>query len=207
MQRLSNAVGLLFLGVVVLAFNLLLIYWAFQWWTGLAGWVRSIFPAPSAQTSQVTTDELEVCAAKFGSVNGAQLSIEDQKARGDCIQKSAKVMELAFRDAELYHQLEAGTLKELDDWVAAGGKVEDINKSLLPACAKLVSLYATAEERREFPRALREEWDFRVDVCVKGTVHRRHPQPEFENKQITDQLCSPDNNKLWSVVCQRAGVR
>ena len=84
--------------------------------------------------------------------------------------------------------------------------MDEVESVVQPACGMLVTVYATPGERLAFPATLRDEWDFRIDACAKGTVHRIHPQPEFENKAIIEQLCSPDKNKLWQVICERAGV-
>ena len=51
-------------------------------------------------------------------------------------------------------------------------------------CGKLVMLTASAAEKATLATSSREEFDFRVDACVKSTVHRVHAQPEFSNPKI-----------------------
>ena len=71
-------------------------------------------------------------------------------------------------------------------------------------CGKLVMLTASAAERTTLATSNREEFDFRVDVCVKSTVHRVHAQPEFSNPKIVAALCKPDTLPLYSQLCRRA---
>ena len=161
----------------------------------------------------VSVDEVTSCASRFASFNVVEgLSPQEIGARSDCHKKILKFLEqMSSQQPGAYKEfmqlLERRSLDELDSWIPRGGRMEEVNSLVGPACATLVTLYASPSERKAFPTKLREEWDYRVGFCVKGTVHRQHPQPEFENKELLDTLCAPGPNKIWSVMCRRAGVR
>ena len=162
----------------------------------------------------ITLDPIKMCEPLFlGPSAKTQEAHSPQKQREvlECHDKAMKLIDsVASRKPAAYREyMERGELRalnELDNWVGQGGKIEEVESLVQPACGWLVFLYATPRERKGFPGNLREEWDFRIDVCTKGTIHRIHPQPEFANKEITDRLCAPDKNKLWPVICERAGV-
>ena len=163
----------------------------------------------------ISQAEIADCVKRFGSIEAIRTprSPSEEADFQKCGQSLAAVYEEAITDRNFYQKAEQGALQTLDAWVAkpkpsgsALPEVEEINDIVVPACARLVSLYATASERKAFPKQLREEWDFRVDFCSQGTVHRRWPQPLFENKELRDIACTGED-KLTLLICQRAGVR
>lgn len=81
-------------------------------------------------------------------------------------------------------------------------------KELPAICSKLVTSYALASGKSlDGSREDREEWDFNSDFCVKATVHRRFPQPEFENPKILDMVCHKQRAYEFNYnLCKRAGV-
>ena len=81
-------------------------------------------------------------------------------------------------------------------------------KELPSICTKLVSSYALAAGKSvDGSREDREEWDFNSDFCVKATVHRHFPQPEFENPKILDLVCHKQKAYEFNYnLCKRAGV-
>ncbi len=102
---------------------------------------------------------------------------------------------------------------QLDAWAEnrTASKEELINSgtSKLPEiCSKLVYSYALASGKspNSSPEN-REDWEFNSDVCVKATVHRRFPQPEFQNPKILDTLCHKQKAYEFNYnLCKRAGV-
>ena len=163
----------------------------------------------------ISQAEIAECAKRFDSIEAISTprSAIEEAAFQKCATSLTAVYEEAIKNRSFFEKAEQGALDTLDNWVAkpkpsgsALPEVEEVNKLVVPACARLVSLYATAAERKAFPRALRKEWDFRVAFCSKGTVHRRWPQPEFENKEFVGAECSGDG-KLTLLICRRAGVR
>lgn len=87
----------------------------------------------------------------------------------------------------------------LDTWVARGGRVEDVQSTVVETCGKLVMLNATSGERVRL--------HFRVDVCTKLTVNRVHPQPEFQKREIVSMVCDPGKLELFVKLCARNGLR
>ncbi len=94
----------------------------------------------------------------------------------------------------------------LDQWTNAGGQVKKVQQDLVVNCGKLVMLKASAGERKAFMASDREEFDFRVDVCVKMTVNRVHPQPEFGKPEIVKSICD-GGNETFKTLCKRSGLR
>jgi len=162
----------------------------------------------ACDAQEMSAQEVEdavTCGKMFAVAGEKDLSPADRKARDECLKKNSALVNFALANKQVRQQFEERIFRELDEWVR-GGSVEDVNSRVIPACARLVSLYATSQERKAFFAGKdRAEWDFRVDFCAKGTVHRRWPQPEFANTSLVAQLCTPDN-RLWIVVCERAGI-
>ena len=156
-------------------------------------------------------DEVIACSKQYAAEGSVTLSPQQQTARKACHDKALKFIDRAdsmypAAYQEVFGSLELAAIKDLDVWVSSGGKLEDVNTVVVPACGRLVTLYASPQERRGFDKKLRDEWLFRVDFCAKATVHQKYPQPEFENKAIVQQVCKPDGNRLWSIMCGRAGI-
>jgi hypothetical protein len=102
---------------------------------------------------------------------------------------------------------------QLDAWAANRTAtkrelIEIATKELPAICGKLVSGYALASGKSPISsREDREEFNFNSDFCVKATVHRRFPQPEFENPQIVEMLCEQHKRYEFNHnLCKRAGV-
>lgn len=97
--------------------------------------------------------------------------------------------------------------KALDQWVAGGGTLGQIQSEVVENCGKLVMLHATEAEQTSFMTTQRDEFDFRVDVCTKITVNRVHPQPEFDNPKITTMICDESQLALFKKLCWKSGLR
>lgn len=102
---------------------------------------------------------------------------------------------------------------QLDAWTenrtASKEELVTIAVKELPAiCSKLVTSYALVSGKSlDGSREDREEWDFNSDFCVKATIHRRFPQPEFENPKILDMVCHKQRAYEFNYnLCKRAGV-
>lgn len=95
----------------------------------------------------------------------------------------------------------------LDAWVARGGQIDEVQGTVVPTCSKLVMWTATAGEKISFTTTDRREYDFRVDVCVKTTVHRVHAQPQLQDPRIVQTLCRESKLPLYVELCRRSGLR
>ena len=104
-------------------------------------------------------------------------------------------------------KLEAEYYRRLDDWVARGGPIPEVQDTVVQTCGKLVMWTATATEKLAFTTTRRDDFDFRVDVCVKLTVNRIHPQPEFEKPHLVKMICDESNIKVFVALCERGGLR
>jgi hypothetical protein len=56
---------------------------------------------------------------------------------------------------------------------------------------------------------LRDELDFRVDVCTKMTANRVYKQPEFEKPEIVKMICWDTNryHRVFVRLCEHDGLR
>ena len=95
----------------------------------------------------------------------------------------------------------------LDGWVERGGKANEYQSVVLETCGKLVMVTANTSEAVAFTTTQREEFDFRVDVCAKTTVHRTHHQSEFADPKITQAICGDSKVPLFRKLCTRSGLR
>jgi len=94
----------------------------------------------------------------------------------------------------------------LDHWVESGGNIDTVQKSVVENCGKLTMATASLSEKAQFITTDQEEFHFRVDVCVKMTVNRVHPQPEFEKSDIVNMICDGDT-PFFQLLCLRSGLR
>jgi len=94
----------------------------------------------------------------------------------------------------------------LDEWVSDGGKVIDVQDTVVKTCGKLVMVTVDAKEKISLSTTDREEFHFRVDVCTKMTVNRVHPQPEFENPDIVNSICKESEVELFKKLCKHTGL-
>jgi hypothetical protein len=98
---------------------------------------------------------------------------------------------------------------QLDDWVKDGGEISTLQSDLVGPCTDLVVSQAGALERLELIFILRDELDFRSDVCIKMTANRLYKQPEFEKAEITNMICDDPRpyHELFRLLCSRSGLR
>lgn len=104
-------------------------------------------------------------------------------------------------------KLEAEYYRRLDDWVTRGGPIPEVQDTVVQTCGKLVMWTASVAEKLAFTTTRRDDFDFRVDVCVKMTVNRVHPQPEFEKPHLVKMICDESNVRLFVALCERSGLR
>ena len=71
----------------------------------------------------------------------------------------------------------------------------------------LLDVTANTSEAVAFTTTQREEFDFRVDVCTKTTVHRTPHQSEFDDPKITQAICGDSKVPLLRKLCTRSGLR
>jgi hypothetical protein len=85
----------------------------------------------------------------------------------------------------------------LDTWVSSGGDAKTVQSELVEPCGKLVLTQAGSFERLELLTFYRDEFDFRVDVCVKITANRLYKQPEFEKPEMAALICKGAMGGSW----------
>ena len=112
-------------------------------------------------------------------------------------------------DAEktLTDKLEDKYFSVLDGWVDRGGKVNEYQDIVVQTCGKLVMVTANASEKVAFTTTQREEFNFRVNVCAKTTVHRTHHQSEFDDPKLIRTICDDSNVQLLRKLSTRSGLR
>jgi hypothetical protein len=100
-------------------------------------------------------------------------------------------------------------MKRLDAWVSAGGDVKTVESQVLETCGRLILTQAGAFERIQLLTFYRDEFDFRVDVCLKMTANRLYKQPEFDKPEIVTMICDDPlpYHELFKRLCQRSGLR
>jgi hypothetical protein len=103
-------------------------------------------------------------------------------------------------------KLEDRYFQTLDDWVARGGVVSEVQQAVVEPCGKLVLLTARAGEKVALTTTRRSEFHFRVDVCTKITVNRLYPQPQFKRVEVVNAVCDGDVG-LFARLCKRSGLR
>lgn len=107
----------------------------------------------------------------------------------------------------VFAKVEEKYFQTLDDWVQRGGPFDEVQNTLVVTCGKLVTLEATPEEREGFLTIQKNEFDFRVDVCVKMIANRVYPQPEFQKKELVSSICDKSRIELFATLCKRSGLR
>lgn len=114
---------------------------------------------------------------------------------------------MAYAEKTLADKLEDKYFSVLDGWVERGGRVNEYQSVVLETCGKLVMVTANASEAVAFTTTQREEFDFRVNVCAKTTVHRAHHQSEFDDLKLIQAICDDNKVILFGKLCKRSGLR
>jgi hypothetical protein len=94
----------------------------------------------------------------------------------------------------------------LDKWVQDGGQIPTAQDQVINNCGKLVMSQAGPLGVLSYMTFDREDFHFRVDVCLKMTVNRVHKQPEFEKPEILREICGGEND-LFLRLCRRSGLK
>lgn len=100
--------------------------------------------------------------------------------------------------------LERKYLQTLDDWVARGAPMAELQDTVVSTCGKFVLLTTSTTERASLLTTARDEFDFRVDVCTKMMVHRVHPQKEFQDTVILNAVCRRSEVDAFKALCREA---
>ena len=95
----------------------------------------------------------------------------------------------------------------LDGWVDRGGKINEFQVIVVQTCGKLVVATAHASEVVALTTTQKDEFDFRVNVCAKTTVHRAHHQSEFDDQKLINAICDENKVILFEMLCRRSGLR
>ncbi len=103
--------------------------------------------------------------------------------------------------------LEEQYFRTLDGWVTRGGPIEEVQGTVVWTCGKLVMLDATPSEKVRLSTSEREEFHFRVDVCMQMTVNRVHPQPVLQKKEMVTMICDTSGRPLFTRLCKQSGLR
>lgn len=107
----------------------------------------------------------------------------------------------------LTDKLEDKYFSVLDGWVERGGRGNEYQSIVLETCGKLVMVTANASEAVALTTTQKEEFDFRVNVCAKTTVHRSHHQSEFDDPKLIQAICDDNKVILFGKLCKRSGLR
>jgi hypothetical protein len=97
-------------------------------------------------------------------------------------------------------------VSKLDLWVRSGGSIATLQSNVVETCGKLIITQAGVLQNLKFWTYARSDFDFDVDVCVKMTVNRVHPQPEFEKPEIVRAICGPSSEAFFQKLCEHAGI-
>jgi hypothetical protein len=92
---------------------------------------------------------------------------------------------LAVFQASLFYPY----VKRLDASVSSGADIKTVQSEVPERLGKLVLTQAGAFERIQVLTFFRDEFDFRVDVCLKMTANRLYKQPEFEKPEMVTTIC------------------
>jgi len=140
-------------------------------------------------------------AVKFGWIIRHTMKFADGKVHrmdANCISNGTS--------SELMREnLRQSYFQALDAWVESGGDIKQVQKELVKNCGKLVLASVPVKTAAAMMGPRREDFHFRVDVCVKTTVNRVHPQPEFKIQKILTAICG-SNIKLFRELCQKTGL-
>jgi hypothetical protein len=96
---------------------------------------------------------------------------------------------------------------QLDGWVKDGGPQADIQSRVVDNCTKLALATVDYSEWAALLTTRTDELKFRIEVCVKATVHRVRPQPEFTNPLFVNMICRDTKITLYRELCLKADIR
>jgi hypothetical protein len=99
-------------------------------------------------------------------------------------------------------------MHRLDSWITNGGDAKTVQSELVESCGRLVLTQAGSVERLQLLTFYRDEFDFRVDVCVKITANRLSKQPEFEKPEMVALICNDTHSyhELFRRLCEHADL-
>jgi hypothetical protein len=102
-------------------------------------------------------------------------------------------------------------LARLDAWVSDGAKLSEIDDRLVKTCGELIFATASAKDQTSFTTTQdgREEYDVRVDICVKLTITRAIPQDVFKDPKIVRLACRDmvPAHAVYADLCARANLK
>ncbi|MGC4099054.1 MAG: hypothetical protein QM706_18240 [Nitrospira sp.] len=113
---------------------------------------------------------------------------------------------LAYGGKVLEDKLESKYFSVLDDWVQRGGKAQEYPSGVLDTCSKLMLVTAPLSEALSLPTFQKKEWDFRVNVCAKTTVHRVQRQSEFDDHELVQEICNDTKIPMFKRLCRHSGL-
>lgn len=113
----------------------------------------------------------------------------------------------SYAEPTVTEKLEEKYFSTLDDWVKEGGQINEVQSTVVQTCGKLVILTVSDSEKLSLSTTRREDFDFRVDVCVQMTVNRIHPQPQFKKTDIVQRICDNNTVVVFKKLCRRSGLR
>jgi hypothetical protein len=120
---------------------------------------------------------------------------------------AACVGSLTYGGKAFIDKLESQYYLVLDGWVNRGGKAQEYQDDVVWTCGKLVMVEASASELVSFWTAQKGEFDFRVNICAKTTVHRVHRQPELNDQDLVQNICDDASVPMFEKLCRRSGLR
>jgi hypothetical protein len=94
---------------------------------------------------------------------------------------------------------------ELDAWVDKGAPIEEIETIVASRCGRILLAYSPLLTQIRLVTIGRDDYDFWVSMCVKMTVHRVSPQPEFKGAHkasLIKRTC--ESHEMWRRLCNRA---
>jgi hypothetical protein len=109
------------------------------------------------------------------------------------------------KPSEGQEKLRALYLSRLDQWVSSSARPETVQAQVVENCGKLMMVLVSGDQQNAFMGSQRDEFDTRVDICTKITVHRVSPQPEFSKPKILKLVCH-DMKSVFRDLCERAGL-
>ncbi|MEO8341640.1 MAG: hypothetical protein ABI604_18375 [Nitrospirota bacterium] len=113
----------------------------------------------------------------------------------------------SYAETTVTEKLEEKYFSTLDGWVKGGGQINEVQNTVVQTCGKLVMLTVNDTEKLALSTTRREDFDFRVDVCVQMTVNRSHPQPQFKKTEIVQMICDDNTVVVFKKLCRRSGLR